>query len=379
MTQSDNKGGKVARFQSLLIEVRSRLLIITVVAISLLAIAYWGIFASDRYVSESHIVVQDSDLSSGQSVDIGGLLGGVGSSSKDQLMLSDYLLSVDMLQKLEEKLHLRKHYSQTEWDLFSRLWSADVSLEGFHSYYLSRVSVDYDGNSGILYVKAQAFTPEVAHAIGEMLVDEGQRHMNRMAHRLAQEQVRFLEKQVKAMHMKDAEARQAVLRFQNEYGLVSPQGTAENIVGIVNGLEAKLSELSTQKGAMLSYMMPGSARVVELEHQIAAVRKQIRHERRRLTAPGGKTLNATVEAFQQLQMDATFTQEVYKTALAALVKGRIDAARTLKMVSILQTPTMPQYALMPERMYNATVFILVTLLFAGIFQLMVVIIRDHRD
>ena len=38
-------------------------------------------------------------------------------------------------------------------------------------------------------------------------------------------------------------------------------------------------------------------------------------------------------------MNAEFAQDVYKTALIALEKGRIEATRTLKKVSVLQAPT----------------------------------------
>ncbi len=379
MIRKDWYGARLSILNEWVIAARRRPIWSVVIVASVLSVLYWAVFASDRYVSEAHIVVQNSDLNSGQSVDIGGLLGGMSDTNKDQLMLRDYLLSADMLQVLDDKLHLREHYSGRSWDVFSRLWSADVSLEALHSYYLSRINVDYDSTSGLLFVKAQAFTPKMAHSIARLLVEEGQKKMNRIAHRLAQEQVNFLEKQVRELQQKDAEARQAVIRFQNEHGLVSPQGTVENIAAIINGLEARLSELSTQRDALLSYMTPNSAKVVELDHQIAAVKKQIKRERRRLVAPEGKTLNETVEAFKRLQLKAEFTQEVYKTALSALVKGRIDAARTLKMVSVLQAPTLPQYALMPERMHNALLSIMIILLLAGIFQLMVMIIRDHKD
>jgi len=78
-------------------------------------------------------------------------------------------------------------------------------------------------------------------------------------------------------------------------------------------------------------------------------------------------------------MEAGFTQDVYKTALIALEKGRVEAIRTLKKVSLLQTPTLPEYALEPRRLYNTLVFTLVALMLAGIVQLLMAIMRDHKD
>ena len=130
---------------------------------------------------------------------------------------------------------------------------------------------------------------------------------------------------------------------------------------------------------MQGYLMPSSSDMVEVNQQISAVTRQINQEQSRLASPGGKKLNNTVEEYQRLQMNADFAQDVYKTALTALEKGRIDAARTIKKVSVLQTPTEPQYALEPRRLYNTIVFILVALLIAGVAHLLAAIVRDHKD
>lgn len=347
---------------------------------SLLAASYWTFFASDRFVSEAHIIVQNTDVVVSQNFELSSLIGGMGGgASMDQLLLRDHLLSVDMLNKLDERLNLRAHYSGREHDLISRMWDADVPLEWFYRYYLSRVSVDYDEHAGVLVIKAQAYDADTAHAIAVMLVEEGGRFMNDMAHRLALEQVRFLEAQVFEVNKRVELASQAVLTYQNEQGLASPQETAENLVGIINGFEVQLAELRAQRGAKLAYLMEDSADIIELNQQIDAIEKQIASEKSRLTSSAGPSLNATVAEFERLQMAATFARDVYKTSLVALEQGRIEATRTLKQVSILQEPTQPQYPLEPRRLYNTVVFVLLTFLIAGIVQLIAAIIRDHKD
>lgn len=347
---------------------------------SVTAALYWILIASDRYVSEAHIVIQHTDLAGGQSPDVASLLGGIGGINRvDQLLLRDHLLSADMLQKLDIKLNLRSHYSDWSHDLLSRMWFENASIEKFHDYYLSRVSVELDDYSGILVIKAQAYGPEIAYGITAMLVAEGEQFMNTISHALAQEQVDFLEKQVAKMGDRTIESRQGVLRFQNENGLLSPQSTAENIAGIINDLESTLAELRTRRAAMLGYLMPNSPDLKEIALQIAAVEKQINKERTRLAAPNGNALNRKVEEFQRLQLNAEFAQDIYKTTLMALEKGRVEATRTLKKVSVLQTPSKPQYPLEPRRIYNSIVSMLVALFVAGIIHLLAAIIRDHKD
>jgi capsular polysaccharide transport system permease protein len=360
--------------------VMRRKIIAAALIASVAAAVYWLAIASDRYVSEAHVIIQRTDLPGGQQVDFSSLLGGGGGGSRtDQLLLRDYLLSVDMLTKLDASLGLRAHYSDTARDPISRMWRQDLTIEWFQRYYLSRVSVEFDDYAGVLLIKAQAYDPKMAQAISARLVDEGERFMNALASNLAQEQVAFLEKQVNQMSVRALEARQAVLGYQNKKGLVSPQATAESIAGIVAKLEAQRTELQTQLSASQAYLVPKHPGIIQTGQQIAAVEKQITQEKAKLTSAGGQTLNRVVEEFQRLELNAVFAQDVYKTALVALEKGRIEATRTIKKVSVLQSPTTPEYALEPRRIYNTLVFLLIAMLVAGVLHLLAAIVRDHKD
>jgi len=343
------------------------------------ATAYWGLVASDRYVSQANVIVQRTDLAGGHTMDFSSLLGGVNGSRSDELLLRNYLLSMDMLRKLDKELNLRAHYSDRARDPLSRMWAKDVPDEWFLQYYLSRVSVELDEYSGVLVIKAQGYDARTAQAITALLVREGERAMNEMAHQLARDQVAFVEKQVAQMAERFQRTRQAVVRFQNAHGLVSPQSRAEQLNGVVERLNAQRTELQTRRTALLGYLEPRAAAVVEIDLQIEAIDKQLAQEQARLTSTSGKALNSTVEEYQRLEMEAGFANDVYKTALVALEKGRVEATRNLKKVSVVQSPTLPQQALEPRRGYNIIVSVLVTLLLAGVVHLLAAIVRDHKD
>jgi capsular polysaccharide transport system permease protein len=361
-----------------LIFLRRSIIGVAIVA-SLVAALYWLAIASDRYVSEARVIVQRTDLPGGQAMDFSSLLGGASSGRADQLLLRDHLLSTDMLKKLDAKLDLRSHYSAPQRDLLSRMWSKTSSIEDFQRHYLARVSIELDDFAGVLVIKAQGYDAQTAQAITSFLVQEGGNFINGLAHSLAQGQVDFLEQQVVNMNQRAIDARQAVLRYQNKAGLVSPLATAENIAAIIAKLEAQRTELETQRSASQAYLVKDHPSIVLINQQIAAVANQIAVEQSKLTAIDGKPLNRTVEQFQRLEMDAAFAQDVYKTALVALEKGRIEATRTIKKVSMLQTPTTPEDAMQPRRYYNTLVFMLLALLLAGVMHLLTAIVRDHKD
>jgi capsular polysaccharide transport system permease protein len=344
-----------------------------------LAILYWGVIASDRYVSEADVVVDRTDVGGGQSIDFSALITGGGRSTYDLMLMRDHLRSVDMLQKLDARLKLRVHYSDWKRDPLSRMWSEDAEQEFFHRHYLSRVSIELDDAVGVLRIKAQAYSPEMARAIASALVEEGERFMNEMAHRLARDQVDFLEKEVDRMSERLLKARRAMVDFQNAKGFISPQATAESLGTIVARLEGQLTELKAKREVMLGYLSPSAPDIALIDLEIGAIVKQLRTEQGRLTSPKGGTLNRTVEEFQRLEMETIFAQDVYKTALVALEKGRMEATRNLKKVSIVQSPSLPQYPLEPRRVYNTVVFTLSVLMLAGIVQLLAAIVRDHKD
>lgn len=346
--------------------------------LSALAAVYWLLLASDRYVSEAHVIIQRTGTG-GQALDVSSVLGTPSGSFADQLLLRDHLLSVDMLLALDAKLDLRSHYSDWRRDPLSRMWFQDSSLESFAEHFRSRVSVEFDEYTGVLVVRAQAYDPETAHAISSLMVEEGERHMNAMAHELAREQVGFLERRVEELAARLATARSAVIAFQNENSLASPQGIATAVESNITRLESQLTDLQTQRATLLGYLVPASPSVKEIDFQIAATRKQIENERRRLASPEGNTLNTTLDRFQQLEKQALFAEDVYKAALVALEQGQVEATRTLRKVSVLQSPTRPEASREPRRLHNTVVFLLVSLLVAGILNLIAVIIRDHRD
>jgi len=340
-------------------------------------VLYWGLIAANRYVSESHILVEALQVPKVGAVDLASLFSG-GANAKQLLQLRDYLLSADMLRKLEEKLGLRAHYADS-YDAFSRLWAKDVSAEIFHRHYRSRVHVEYDDYAGVLVIRAQAYAPKMAHAIAAEMVVEGERFMNELARGFAREQVAFAEKEAATAAKRVADGRQALLAFQNRYGLASPQATVGSLSAVVARLDAELSALQARRRVLEGYLAPGAPDLVQINAQVRAVEQQLEVERSRLASPKGKSLNVVAEQYDALQFETGFAQEVYKTSLAALEQSRIEAVRTLKKVAVLQAPTMPEHALEPRRTYNIVIFVLATLLLTGILHLLLVIVREHQD
>ncbi|MGS0466424.1 chain-length determining protein [Cobetia marina] len=338
---------------------------------------YWLAWADDRYVSKATVVLESPQVNGSSEVSFGSLLSG-NQADSDLLLLREYLMSVDMLKKVQQQLDFRSHYSQYG-DFFARLGDADAPIEELHDYYLKRINVEMDEYAGVLNVEVQAWTPEFAQQLAQLLLKEGERHMNQMGQRLAEDQVEFLDKQVGLLEVNFEQSRQDLLDYQNKNGLVSPTQTVENLNAVVSTLEGQLATYKARKSALASYQSQRSSEMVRIESEINAIKKQIDLEKERLARQSGNALNSVSSQYETLQLRADFAKQSYSNALAALENTRIEASRKLKQVSILQSPILPEYPEQPERLYNTTVFGLVMIFLGFIFSMLVLIIKDHRD
>ena len=345
--------------------------------ITLVSALYWGFFASERYVSQAYVVLESPQVAS-PGFNLQSMLRGSAGIS-DLLLLREHLLSVDMLRKLENHINLREHYAQTSVDRFTRLSKAQVPIEGLHRYIQRRIDIEVDEYAQLLRVRVEAFDPYTAQQIAQLLLDEGEAHMNRLGQRLAAEQVRFLEQQVQQQRRHYDQALEELLAFQNETGLISPEITVQSISQIVSTLGGQLAAEQARRRALLSFHSPSSSQIRHLDAEIQALREQIEEERNRLAQASGDALNALSSTYRMLEMQLRFATQSYSAVLEALEGTRIEAARQLKQVSVLQAPHLAEYAIEPRRTYQSTVYGLIVFFIALMTHMLILIIRDHKD
>ncbi|PAU70564.1 chain-length determining protein [Vreelandella alkaliphila] len=343
----------------------------------LLVSFYWFVWAEERYVSRATVVLESPQVATPE-FSLSSLMGGGSGNTHDLLLLREHLLSVDMLRLLDEQLDIRQHYNE-HGDIFAKLRNPDVPIEDLHKYYLRRVEIELDEYAGVLNIHVQGYTPEFARDMAALLLEAGENHMNEMGHRLAEEQVRFLEQQMIRLEDRFRDTRNELLEFQNEYGLVSPTSTVESINQVVATLEGDLARLQAQRNALASFQSSQSAELRQVERSITALRDQIVEQRDRLAQATGDSLNRVSAEYETLELQAQFAQETYSSALAALENTRLEAARQLKQVSVLQSPLFPEYPTEPNRLYNSSVFAIITIFLAFIFSMIMMIVKDHRD
>jgi capsular polysaccharide transport system permease protein len=163
------------------------------------AIIYFGVIASDVYITESKFVVKSTEQGGPPSLD--GLLGrmGVGSSNTDAWGIQSYSLSRDALSKLDKELQVKQHYSSSKIDPFNRfpairIW--DKSFEWFHEYYLGKVTVLVDPITSVNTLTVRAYNPEIALKINQSLLNLSEELVNQLNLRARQDLMKSAQREV---------------------------------------------------------------------------------------------------------------------------------------------------------------------------------------
>jgi capsular polysaccharide transport system permease protein len=346
-----------------------------------LAIIYYAFFAVDRFVSSAQVVVRQEGSNPGaQLPGLSMLLTGTNPASREEtLYLREYIVSMDMMELLEERLHWVEQYNQQRSDIFFWL-SKDAPREDLLEYYQRMVSAHYDETTGLLKVEVQAFSPELAEQMVKTILDASEHFVNEVSHSIAREQMRFAQGELDGAKKHYTKRKEELLRFQNVNKVLDGKSSAQGRATIIAALESDYSKEQAVATEMLYKLRPDSPQVKQQKQRVNAIREQLTAEKRLLvSAPDGDQLNVLASRFQQLTLDAGIAEDTYKTAVAALDNARIEASKKIRTLVTVVSPNTPDSAIYPERWYNLATILLVLLMLYGITRFLIASIEDHRD
>ncbi len=348
-----------------------------VLAITLLAAVYYGLFASDRYITEAQLYVKSTKNGSGALTQLSILAGG-GSEARDALLLKSYIHSSDMARYLNKEIALKTHFTNSQWDMIARLGS-EPTEEEFLDYYRGKVGVSIDPESGILTVSGEAFTPEYSQKMVSAILTESERFINGVSQKIASEEIQFVSQELERARDRVNLARDEMLAFQNENELLDPAATGAALQATVNSLEARLVELQTEHKVLSSYLNSTAPQLVSVQNRIDSVAQQLEEERAKIASQDNEAINDVNARYQQLELEFDFASKLYQLALQGLEQARVDSYHKMKHLVVLQTPSLPDEALAPRKLYNLiTLFVLLSLAY-GIVTMTLATIREHRD
>jgi capsular polysaccharide transport system permease protein len=358
----------------------NRLFLATVVAPTLIAAVYFGLIASDIYVSESRFMVRSPQRPLQPGV-LGNLLQGSGLSRSldEQHSVQDFILSRDALGELNREMALDRKFSDGAIDFVNRFGALDWdrSFEGLLKYYRRRVSVDLDSGSSISVLRVSAFTPEDAHATNERLLAMSELLVNQMSERSRRDIVQFAAGEVKDAERRAKEAALAVAAFRSEKAVVDPEKQSAFQLQQLGKLQEELISTKTQI-IQLRSVSPKNPQIPVLVTRQAALQREVDAELGRI-AGRSDSLTSKATGYMQVAVEREFAEKQLGAAMALLESARNEAQRQQLYLDRIVQPNTPDYPIEPRRIRSVIVVLVAGLVAWGVLSLLIASVREHFD
>lgn len=354
------------------------LFLFTVIAPTLAALLYFGLIASDVYVSQSQFVVRSPDRPAASG--LGVLLKTVGfSNAGDEIFIAhDYIKSRDALRSLNQDAAVEKSYGNPDISVFNRFdpFGFDGTFEDLYEYYSGKVAIQHDSASSITTLTVRAFNPEDAKRMNEQLLDLAEGLVNRLNNRGELDLVSFAQREVRDAEVAARRASQALAAFRNVQGIVDPESQATLQLQLVSKLQDELIASRVQL-QQLQALAPQNPQVPVLRTRIAELTRQIDAELGRV-AGGKRSLSANAVRYQRLALDREYADKRLAAALASLQEARNESRRKQAYVERIVEPNLPDEAHEPRRLRGILEILVMGLVAYGILTMLLAGVREHR-
>ncbi len=354
-----------------------RLLLTCVLLPTLIVFLYLALFASDMYLAETKFAIRSQNQQ--QSLDMLSTFFRTSTSTlSDSYILQNYISSADMIGKVDAKLHIREHYADKAHDIWYRL-TATPTQDELLRYWRWAVTPAFDPDTGIMSVQVKAFTPQMAQAICQAILDASEEQVNAMNARARTDAISLAQMEVTRAEDRIRAANEAMRRYRERTVILDPQAVASGLYGLVNQLEGEITKTTAELAEASTYMQTGSPRVVMLRNRLEVLQKQLQAEKARLASQmqGDRPLSALVSEFQSLTLEEEFARKQLTSAMASLETARVQAESKTLYVESFQKPIVPDESLYPRPVIFSLVFMLAAAVLLGLVSLIIAAIREH--
>lgn len=339
---------------------------------------YYGALASDQFESFALFTVQSSEQRPVLGVE--GLLAGLAtgaSSSQDSLSVRDYVLSRDMLQRLDKEHGFIAHFKSSERDVLSRL-RGSASFEEAYEYFGHKVYADYDQTSGSLTLRVRAFDSAKATELARSVLGYSEEMVNKLSERERRDRTAYAEADVKKAETRLVDSRKVIVALQQKHSDFNPQATATSAMEIRTQLEGELAKARAELMQLKSFMREDAPQVLAAGEKVKSLSVQVSGENRRLVDPNKpRGLNTSYADFEAAMVEKEFAQKAYESAMANLEVARADADRQHRYLAIIASPSSPDESTYPRRVRSVLSVFVLSFLLLGIGSLLTAAVKEH--
>lgn len=344
---------------------------------TLVAGVYYSAIASDLYMSEVKFIVRGPDKAPPTAISAM-LSSGSAPVSEDTYAVHDYLLSRDLVRRLDREDGLRALLSRPEGDFVSRFpgirfWRND--FEALYDAYSRFVSVEIDATTGVSTLQIKAYRPEDAQRIADALLTFSEQLINQLNERARHDAVAVFQREVDATEGDIAKIQAQLTKYRIQQNMLDPKSAS---AGPLELLAQENAQLATAKGrlAELARNAPHSPQIPLMRTRIAAIEKLIAEERAKITG-GNDSIATSLSEYERLDVQRRLSEKVLASALASLESARLQAQRQQLYLDTIAQPNLADYPLYPKRVASFATIVATCLLAYGIAWLLIASVREH--
>jgi capsular polysaccharide transport system permease protein len=336
---------------------KRRWFLLFVIGPSILAAVYYGLIASDIYISESRFVIKSPDQKRSQMSTLANLVQTTGMSGGQEQTneVLTFVRSRDALKALEKDPGVRTKFASEQADFLSRypgLFSND-SFESLFKYYGDMIDARFDAEAGTAIIKVKAFTAQDAYAINRRLLDLSEGLVNQLNARAQTKGIVEAQKQVELATERAKIARIALTQYRNAQSVIDPSKQAAGVLEISNSMVAQRAALQAQLDLM-QRVAPNNPSIPALRSRINAITVQISSQDNRVVGTSSG-MASKMGGYENLLVEQEFATESMNAANAALVQVRAEAQRQQFYLEHVVDPNMPDTPLLPKRLLQVIV------------------------
>lgn len=360
--------------------------VLIVVLPTLAATAYYGLMAADRYTSGAGFAVRGMGGGMGGADMVQSFTGLAGGSTtiSDSYIVLNYLKSRDIVERLESDFDLRAAFNRAEADALSRL-SPDAPIEEVVAYWDGMTTTSFDLISGVMTFEVQAFRPDDAQRIAEFVLGYVTDLVNELSESARQDSVRFAREEVARAEARLRAALEDIRAFRNAEQSINPQASAQAEVELVTTLEKELIDVRARMAALAGSVNEAAPTMVALRRQAEAMEAEIARRASSISQAmpdkkgqdGATALSELLAAYEALEVEKTFAQQAYASALSSLESARMEADRQQRYLAVYAQPLVAQEAAYPRRVVMVALVAAVAFCLWAIGTLVAYAVRDH--
>lgn len=357
----------------------NRIFLLTVVVPTLLSVVYFGLVASDVFISESRFVVRSPERQTASPLGI--LLKGSGFSraQDDTYSVPDFMLSRDALHALDDELGVGKAFASKDVDIFSRFAGLDWdnSFEALHLFYQKKVEIQLDPVSSITTLRVRGFTPETAFEVNQLLLNMAETLVNQLNERGRQDMIRFAAGEVMAAENTAKLAALALSAYRNQKNVIDPESQSTIQLQQIAKLQDELIATQAQLSQLQTFAK-NNPQIPSLQQLVQNLRQEIMAETARV-AGGDRSLANKAADYQRLSLEREFADRQLGSAFASLEQARNEAQRQQLYLERIVQPSKPDTAMEPRRIRGVLATLVVGLIAWGILSMLLAGIKEHQD